>query len=84
MIAKAINYYTKFLALHEKKHNQLDRQLHLFDSFEGFPKAILEPDIKSPHVTSGVWAEGTAKGLSDIQLLNLCSNFMPKDQIQIF
>jgi len=84
IIAKAINYYVKSLAYHEEKHKMHCRQLHLFDSFEGFPKATLPPDLQSPHVMSSVWGEGTAKGLNDIQLLSLCGSFLPKDRIKVY
>src|SRR5258708_698345 len=43
---------------------KMDRTLHLFDSFEGLPKAGSEPDSSSIHVQDGTWAPGTCKGIS--------------------
>lgn len=45
-----------------------DRNLWLFDSFEGLPASTAAADAQSPHVLSGVWGEGTCRGLSAAQL----------------
>lgn len=83
-IANSVDYYTRSLASHEAMHNQQPRKLHLFDSFQGFPASTQEADIDSPHVASGAWGEGTAKGLSSKELLDLCENFLSSDRIDIY
>lgn len=84
LIANVIQYYSSSLSEHEKMHGSEERKLHLFDSFQGFPKSTLAPDIKSPHVDSGAWGEGTAKGLDSAQLKSLCSRFLGKERINIY
>ncbi len=67
-LAKAVsdcnNYYTGTV----ESSLQQPKQLHLFDSFEGLPKAKAEADLNSPHVSLGTWAEGGGKGTSAQEL----------------
>lgn len=81
LISYAVDYYSRNLQNHETMHHQAARKLRLFDSFAGFPKATSAIDIESPHVSSGAWGEGTAKGLSEARLANLCSTFIPAQNI---
>lgn len=84
LIAYAINFYSQRLQKHEQAHNILKRELCLFDSFEGFPEATLPEDMNSPHVASGMWGAGTAKGLDARQLENLVQGYLPSEQINIY
>lgn len=84
LIAHVLDYYTQHLAEHEDRHGSGSRQLHLFDSFQGFPKATEQADLDAPHVASGAWGEGTAKGLSEAQLRQLCQHFLPEQRIQTY
>lgn len=84
LIAHAINYYQNNLGQHEKMHGTSQRRLNLFDSFEGFPQANSAVDKASPHVASGAWGAGTAKGLNAKQLRALCSLFLNTEQINIY
>jgi len=38
----------------------IEKKVHLFDSFEGFPAATEKEDINSHHVKSGVWFRGSS------------------------
>lgn len=84
LIACAVDFYTKNLSEHESMHSMGLRNLSLFDSFQGFPNATHNIDIESPHVASGAWGEGTAKGLSAHQLVELCSQFLPAERINTY
>ncbi|MBT9143398.1 MAG: hypothetical protein DDT29_01801 [Dehalococcoidia bacterium] len=42
-------------------HETGPKNLHLFDSFKGLPKAESDVDKESPHVISGVWGGGLVK-----------------------
>jgi hypothetical protein len=60
-----------------------NRNLHLFDSFQGFPKANNEFDQRCAEVVSGVWAEGECYGIGPRYLQAICSKFISKDRIII-
>jgi O-methyltransferase len=61
-----------------------DKKIHLFDSFEGLPKATHEVDTSSDHVKDGTWAPGTCKGISPEALKKKCLNYLPAEQILIY
>lgn len=84
LISRTIDYYSKHLASHEDMHNMTPRELCLFDSFQGFPASTMEEDLASPHVASGAWGEGTAKGLSANALKQLCGQFLNEERINIY
>ncbi|MCY7294516.1 TylF/MycF/NovP-related O-methyltransferase [Alteromonas sp. a30] len=84
LIAKTINYYSSHLSSHETMHLMKPRELCLFDSFQGFPASTKDADLQSPHVASGAWGEGTAKGLSANELKQLCSQFLDEQNINIY
>lgn len=84
LLAHSIQYYSKVLKKHNEAHNLENRCLHLFDSFQGFPRATHQTDLDSPHVVSGAWGEGTAKGLNADQLDSLCSHFIGNKRVKIF
>ena len=84
LISHAMDYYSRHLSSHEDMHNMKPRELCLFDSFEGFPASTQAPDLDSPHVASGAWGEGTAKGLNAEQLKQLCSQFLAPERINIY
>lgn len=84
LIARTVDYYSKHLSSHEEMHNISPRNLCLFDSFQGFPASTKEADLTSPHVASGAWGEGTAKGLSAKELKQLCSQFLEQERIAIY
>jgi hypothetical protein len=61
------------------------RPVHLFDSFQGFPRVTTSADVDSPHVRSGAWPEGGSKGpLSPGQLRELLEQYLPPGQIRIY
>lgn len=62
---------------------QRQRNLYLFDSFEGLPAATFGEDKLSPHVSSGVWGRGTCKGLTPQELLDLCARYLDVSRIKI-
>ncbi len=84
LISRTIDYYSKHLASHEQMHAMRPRELCLFDSFQGFPASTKDADLRSPHVASGAWGEGTAKGLSAGQLKHLCSQFLSPERINVY
>lgn len=84
LIAFAIDKYTKTLAKHEAAHKISPRKLCLFDSFEGFPEASLPEDTDSPHVASGIWGAGTAKGLSANELKSLIHRYLVKERVSVY
>ncbi|BDX07779.1 TylF/MycF/NovP-related O-methyltransferase [Planctobacterium marinum] len=84
LIAYAISFYAQRMQKHETAHHMQGRKLCLFDSFAGFPKATLDEDLNSPHVASGVWGEGTAKGLSALQLRQLVTQNLPEHNVNIY
>jgi len=68
----------------EKSHN-IERNLWLFDSFQGLPTATLPPDTESPHVKSGAWTwkvEG-ANAPTPTSITQQCSAYLPIDRIKV-
>jgi Macrocin-O-methyltransferase (TylF) len=63
---------------------RLERNLHLFDSFEGLPAATSKPDSSSVHVQDGTWGPGTCKGISPTALREKCARYIKDDQIKIY
>ena len=61
-----------------------DRKLHLFDSFIGLPKATAEADLLNPHVLGGIWAEGTCKGYSRVELETLIERYGYENFTDVF
>jgi hypothetical protein len=59
------------------------RKLFLFDSFEGFPKASLDIDLKAPQIESGAWGPGVAKDAPPAMLREMCACHLPTDRIVI-
>lgn len=84
LIAYAINFYSSRLHKHEQAHGISARNLCLFDSFEGFPEATMAQDIESPHVASGMWGAGTAKGLNRNELQSLVTHYLPLERVAIY
>lgn len=60
------------------------RSIHLFDSFEGFPTIDSPVDQASPQVRSGGWKPGGCRGVSKVQLMNLCCQKLPAGRIRIY
>lgn len=60
-----------------------DRNLWLFDSFEGLPEATAEADRLSPHVAAGVWGKGTCRGLTAQGLKVQIAQFLDQSRIRI-
>ena len=84
LIAHSLDYYSNYLSEFHSQHNIKPRELCLFDSFQGFPASTMEEDLASPHVASGAWGEGTAKGLSANALKQLCGQFLNEERINIY
>lgn len=62
-----------------------EKNIHLFDSFEGFPKASNDIDIKSPHVKGDVWPAGGSKPpVTPNQLAEMLKKHISYDQIYIY
>jgi O-methyltransferase len=49
------------------KNHPDKKELHLFDSFEGFPEDGRDAD--APHVLSNIWRPGNCKGLNQTELV---------------
>jgi hypothetical protein len=65
-------YYIAKAMVEVAKSTQLPlMNLHLFDTFEGFPKAHCDVDIGTPTVVSGAWRAGSAFGL-DVEDMEYC------------
>ena len=60
------------------------KDIHLFDSFEGLPKATAEADQNNFHVSSGIWGPGTCRGISPAQLRKKCARFLADERIHIY
>jgi len=66
-------------------YNKLSTTLHLFDSFEGFPKLSAMEDLNSPHVRSKVWREGTSAGsISAAKLKKSLQRKLSPEQVKIY
>jgi O-methyltransferase len=77
----------KVLAQAFKTFNQLSndaKNLHLFDSFSGFPEITSDTDKASRHVTEGVWAKGLCKQLTKNELDELIARYLPKTSYKIY
>ncbi len=72
MISMAMKYY------------QTEKQLHLFDSFEGMPDTRNPVDLDNAHVKSGVWGKGELRGISPEELRNGCAKFIKPEAIMIY
>jgi O-methyltransferase len=59
------------------------RNLHLFDSFEGFPEATSQIDRDSYEYRSGMWYAGLMKRLTKRQLFDACANIISSESIII-
>ena len=57
------------------------KTLHLYDSFEGLPEARSEVDQNSFEFRSGVWAPGTMKALTDVELAAACAKFIGPEHV---
>lgn len=82
-IARAMTAYRKMCGERLRKSGQPEKKLHLFDSFEGLPRAENETDLASPNVQTGVWGEGAYKGLTAEELAELCSGAYPAELIHV-
>lgn len=68
----------------EKDFN-VERQLWLFDSFQGLPDAKLPPDTESPHIKSGAWTwkvDGD-KAPTPSGILQQCSAYLHPERIKV-
>ena len=59
------------------------RRLHLFDSFQGFPKADNTIDLACPQVVAGHWTEGECFGIGPRYLKAICTKFIRTERIAI-
>lgn len=59
------------------------RNLHLFDSFQGFPEITTATDKITPDVSRGFWSAGACKGIDKHTLKRVCANAIPADRISI-
>ena len=83
-LATAISECSRDLAYSDRMHGySANRQLYLFDSFEGLPTATCEEDTSSPHVSSGIWGKGTCIGLDPGGLQELCSRYLDKERVRV-
>ena len=79
-LAQAISFLNNEYKIDPNRGN---KNLFLFDSFEGLPKARFEIDKNSPLVSAGVWGKGSMKGLSENKLLKLLSKILDINKIKI-
>ncbi len=82
-IARAMSTYRKLCDERMRKSGQPEKKLHLFDSFEGLPRADSATDLASPNVKAGVWSEGAYKGLTAPELAELCATAYPAEHIHV-
>ena len=61
-----------------------NKNLHLFDSFEGMPEATAAPDLENEHVKTGVWGKGSLKGISPDKLRRQCAKSVGVDAVKIY
>lgn len=60
-------------------------KLHLFDSFEGIPRATNVEDTSAPHVLSEIWREGSCcPGLTAEDLRTRIDKHLPSERIRIY
>lgn len=72
VVARQLAYYS------------VNKSLHLFDSFEGFPEPEAKEDLESHHVCSGVWRKGSSAGwISPDKLFRKLEKTLPQ-QIKIY
>jgi hypothetical protein len=69
--------------LSERMHGIDQRQLYLFDSFEGFPKTNNPVDAASPHVATNVWGPGVARGLTAEELHDACAAILGAERVSV-
>lgn len=67
----------------ERQYGLPPKHLHLYDSFEGLPKPDAKPDVVSPHVKLGHWAEAGCRQLSDIDLAGVLDEIVAPDRYSI-
>jgi hypothetical protein len=65
-----------------RAHRLGEKNLHLFDSFEGFPGVTAAADVESPSVAAGVWAEGQGKGKSEAELVEICGAYLDRERVR--
>ncbi|GHF80555.1 TylF/MycF/NovP-related O-methyltransferase [Thalassotalea marina] len=80
-LSEALSFYGEFFKEAMQKHGVDNKNLYLFDSFEGLPIATSEEDLTSPHVKAGVWEKGTCLGLNERQLVDHCNQWLDKSKI---
>lgn len=83
-LAMALTKAKSFYAHIDRMHGISNRNLYLFDSFQGLPQARSGPDQQAPHVISGIWGKGACKALNAVQLMDMVSGHTEKDSIHIF
>jgi hypothetical protein len=82
-IARAMAVYRQMYAETLELHGAQPKLLYLFDSFEGLPEAAAAVDLSSPNVQSGRWREGTFKGLTAEELIELCASVYDRDKLRV-
>jgi len=61
-----------------------NKELHLFDSFEGLPEATAGPDKENEHVKAGVWGQGSLVGISPEALRRQCGKQIGESAVRIY
>lgn len=85
VLAFAIKHSEHIFMYHNIMSKIGERELHLFDSFEGLPEIIDGVDAESPHVVDGVWGRGACRGISAEELRQKVEAHIPaSDRIKIF
>ena len=67
----------------EAQYGRPKKKLYLFDSFAGLPEPVAVPDVSSPHVKLGHWAEGGCKVLDRRELFAVVAGTLPTEQFEI-
>ena len=60
------------------------RNLHLFDSFDGYPETLDPTERLSPRVASGYWGKGRNKGLDIDTVKAQCSEHLPASRLYVY
>lgn len=82
-LARAMASCDRHLAYAAEAYGAAQRELHLFDSFEGLPVMTNPVDTEAPHVRGGIWAPGAFRDLDADALRAAVGAFLPDGRIRV-
>jgi hypothetical protein len=83
VLAKALGVFGERFAEAETAHGMAERELHLFDSFEGLPPTANAIDAAAPHVAAGLWSAGACRGIDALTLARRCARYLAPERIRV-